>query len=114
MEMMMLIFSDLHANRTAFVAAINKLPVTPSITACILLGDLIDYGPHSNEVIQMVKELPYPVLCSLRGNHEDAGYIRPFFIRARQGECTLHKEYSKRCLLEVPHSRDGELREKGI
>ena len=72
MEMMMLIFSDLHANRTAFVAAINKLPVTPSITACILLGDLIDYGPHSNEVIQMVKELPYPVLCSLRGNHEDA------------------------------------------
>lgn len=73
--MNILLLSDLHANRAALAAAIKKLHAIHTarpIAACLLLGDLIDYGLHSNEVIEMVKALPFPVLCSLRGNHEDA------------------------------------------
>lgn len=73
--MKLLILSDLHGNKTAVAAVVERLGSGGTrflVDACLLLGDLIDYGMHSNEVIQMVKELPYPILCNLRGNHEDA------------------------------------------
>lgn len=84
--MKLIILSDLHGNKAAVSAVAAwltaRLPaekaggtgndVHLNIDACILLGDLIDYGMHSNDVIQMVTELPYPILCNLRGNHEDA------------------------------------------
>jgi hypothetical protein len=37
-----------------------------------LLGDLIDYGMHSNEVVEMIRQIPWPVLANIRGNHEAA------------------------------------------
>ena len=70
--MKLLILSDLHGNQTALQAVLGKTVQMTGIDACILLGDIIDYGMHSNEVIQIVKSLPYPVLCNIRGNHEDA------------------------------------------
>lgn len=70
--MKILILSDIHGNQAAFRAALDRAKKYRDIEGCILLGDLIDYGMHSNEVIQMVRALPYPVLCNLRGNHEDA------------------------------------------
>lgn len=70
--MKVLIMSDIHGNQQALRAVLDAAAACPDIKGCILLGDLIDYGMHSNEVIQMVRELPYPVLCSIRGNHEDA------------------------------------------
>ena len=42
------------------------------IDGYVLLGDLIDYGPHSNEVIELVRKLEKPVLCNIWGNHEEA------------------------------------------
>lgn len=70
--MKLLILSDIHSNQNAFQAVLARAAQITDIKACILLGDLIDYGMHSNEVIQMVQNLPYPVLCNIRGNHEDA------------------------------------------
>lgn len=69
--MRVLILSDIHGNREA-LRAVMAAAEDQDIESCILLGDLIDYGQHSNEVIQMVKSLSYPVVCNIRGNHEDA------------------------------------------
>ena len=70
--MKVLIMSDIHGNREAFQAVLKRAAQYKDINACILLGDMIDYGMHSNEVIQMVRMLPYPVICNICGNHEDA------------------------------------------
>ncbi len=70
--MKLLILSDIHANQSAFQSVFDKVSRDPDIKACVLLGDLIDYGMHSNEVIQMAKNLPYKIICNIRGNHEDA------------------------------------------
>lgn len=53
--MKLLILSDIHANQSAFQSILDKVSQDSDIKACILLGDLIDYGMHSNEVIQMAK-----------------------------------------------------------
>lgn len=70
--MKILIMSDIHGNEQALNAVIEKAEKSYEIDACFLLGDLIDYGMHSNEVIQRIKSLPYPILCNIRGNHEEA------------------------------------------
>lgn len=63
--------SDIHGNEEALNAVLNKA-ADYEIDACFLLGDVIDYGMHSNEVIVRLKSLPYPIICNIRGNHEDA------------------------------------------
>lgn len=70
--MKLLLLSDIHGNSSAFHAVLNYTAQHPDISACILLGDLIDYGMHSNEVLQMARALPYPILCNIHGNHENA------------------------------------------
>ena len=65
------IMSDIHGNLNACMSSIESLK-KKDIDALLLLGDLIDYGMRSNEVIELLKELPYPVLCNIRGNHEQA------------------------------------------
>lgn len=73
--MKILIMSDIHGNAQALNAVIAKAETDYKIDACFLLGDLIDYGMHSNEVIEKIKMLPYPVFCNIRGNHEEAVII---------------------------------------
>jgi len=63
--------SDVHGNLSALRAVITKAK-TYNINSCILLGDIIDYGPHSNEVIDILKKLPYTIICNIWGNHEEA------------------------------------------
>lgn len=70
--MKILIMSDIHGNLGALQAVLSKVSGNYEIESCMLLGDLIDYGMHSNEVIEVIRGLPYPVLCNLRGNHEQA------------------------------------------
>ena len=59
--------SDVHGNLSAMQAFLS---LEIKADACILLGDLIDYGMHSNEIIEIVSEFVYPVICNIRGNHE--------------------------------------------
>lgn len=70
--MKVLIISDIHGNEQALDAVLEKVAADYRIDACLLLGDIIDYGMHSNEVIDRICSLPYPILCNIRGNHEEA------------------------------------------
>ena len=85
--MKLLILSDIHGNQSALQSVLDRAASYTSLDACVLLGDLIDYGMHSNEVLQMLKQLPYPILCNIQGNHEAAilqeEYDRFAFDRGR-------------------------------
>ncbi len=70
--MKLLIMADIHGNRQALQAVLDEAGSRWKIDGCALLGDLIDYGMHSNEVISMLKSIPYPILCNIWGNHEAA------------------------------------------
>lgn len=69
--MKMLVLSDIHGNLSALQSVLKRTE-SYHIDVCILLGDLIDYGMHSNEVLQDLRRLSYPCLCSIWGNHEYA------------------------------------------
>lgn len=66
-----LILSDIHGNLNA-LESVLKDAEKYEINKCILLGDLIDYGMRSNEVISVISKLDYEIICNIRGNHEDS------------------------------------------
>lgn len=59
-----IVISDIHGCFNTFVALLDKLPAGVPIT---IAGDLVDRGPDSRKVIQLVKDRGYD--CVL-GNHE--------------------------------------------
>lgn len=66
-------FSDIHGNLPALKTAINEVG---KVDGYIILGDVVNYGPWSNECVQVLDSLSNCI--KIRGNHED------YFI---QGEC---------------------------
>lgn len=70
--MKLAILSDIHGNLSALEAVLKDINTEHQVDGYILLGDLIDYGPHSNEVIELINNLNKPVLCNIWGNHEKA------------------------------------------
>ena len=68
--MNILIMSDIHGNIEA-LKSVNEYLKNQKIDKLMLLGDIIDYGPHSNEVIEFISNLPYEIICNIRGNHEE-------------------------------------------
>ncbi len=72
MENKYLILSDIHGNMSAFDAVLADCR-HETFTGVILLGDLIDYGMRSNEVIQKLIELEktnWKIIVNIWGNHE--------------------------------------------
>lgn len=69
--MKLLVMSDVHGNLSALDAVLD-CGVSYGAEACVLVGDLIDYGMRSNETVARVQGLSLPVLCNIYGNHEDA------------------------------------------
>lgn len=69
--MKILILSDIHGNLSALQQVLERAKAC-RIDAYVLLGDLIDYGMHSNEVLQVLEQFPYPCLSNIWGNHEYA------------------------------------------
>ena len=74
MEEKYLIFSDIHGNVSAFDAVLTDCQ-KEEYTGVILLGDLIDYGMRSNEIVQKLKELESgawkgKMIANIWGNHE--------------------------------------------
>lgn len=63
-----LIISDIHANLTAFDAALDAAKGRWEKAVC--LGDVVGYGPDPNEVIDRVRQLD---AVTIRGNHDKAG-----------------------------------------
>ena len=70
------ILSDIHGNLFALEEIINDFKDIDSI---ILLGDLIDYGMQSNEVVEFIKDnLSSKIICNIWGNHEKAILTKDF------------------------------------
>lgn len=74
MEDSYLILSDIHGNLSALNAVLNDC-INEDFSGIILLGDLIDYGMRSNEIIGMIRELGETkwqdkILVNIWGNHE--------------------------------------------
>lgn len=69
-----LILSDIHGNVSAFEAVLKDCE-EENFSGVILLGDCIDYGMRSNEIIEMLKNLKETqwknkVIADIWGNHE--------------------------------------------
>ena len=66
------ILSDIHGNLFALEEVFRDL-ASQDIDSIILLGDLIDYGMQSNEVVEFIrKEFSSKIICNIWGNHENA------------------------------------------
>lgn len=70
--MEVIVFSDIHANLTALNAVLDDISKKYLPDAYISLGDLIDYGMRSNEIIERIQQIGSPLLANLKGNHERA------------------------------------------
>lgn len=69
--MRLLLLSDIHANLTALEAVINDIETRNyNADAYCLLGDIVNYGPRPNEVIECLQHLTLPVIVNIWGNHE--------------------------------------------
>ena len=68
--MRLVLLSDIHANVTAFEAVLADIRDIGPCDAIAILGDLVNYGPRPNEVIDIVKNLSLPIIVNLWGNHE--------------------------------------------
>lgn len=70
------VLSDIHGNLFALKEVINDFT---DIDSMILLGDLIDYGMQSNEVVEYIKDnLASRIICNIWGNHENAILTKDF------------------------------------
>jgi putative phosphoesterase len=59
-------YSDIHGNLPALEIAIKE---SGNVDGYIVLGDVVNYGPWSNECVAMIEDLQN---CKkIRGNHED-------------------------------------------
>ncbi len=65
-----LIISDVHGNLSALDAVLVDAEHRYHPDTMMLLGDSIDYGMRSNEVIERMSSLSIPIVCSVWGNHE--------------------------------------------
>jgi putative phosphoesterase len=80
-------FSDIHGNLPALEIAIKE---TMGVDGYVILGDVVNYGPWSNDCVKMIEELQN---CKkILGNHEE------FFI---DGKCNcegyLPNEFFNQC-----------------
>lgn len=80
------ILSDIHGNLFALAEVIKDLN-DQNIDSIILLGDLIDYGMQSNEVIAYVKDnFSQKIICNIWGNHEKAILTKDFgYFSSKRG-----------------------------
>jgi len=62
-----LILSDIHANREALSAVLKRVR-RKRWEKAVFLGDLVGYGAHPNQAVEMVRALR--PLVAIRGNHD--------------------------------------------
>ncbi len=96
--MKLAILSDLHGNLEA-TRAVGEALKRANPDGLVLLGDLIDYGMRSNEVVSLVRSWPFPALCNLRGNHEQA-VLDGDFSRFSTERGRLSARYTQNVLTE--------------
>jgi len=68
------VFSDVHANLPALKAVLEDIDAR-QITEIYCLGDLVDFAPWPNEVIELIRQRQIPTVM---GNHDDrVAFDRP-------------------------------------
>lgn len=86
---------DIHGELNQLRTLMAKLPRLDKQDTLVFLGDYIDRGPHSKQVVEYVRYLPRMLnakIVALRGNHEDA-WLRvrkhrwPEFVRPPHHGC---------------------------
>jgi|TARA_B100000315_G_scaffold256478_1_gene302492 putative phosphoesterase len=81
------LFSDIHGNLPALEIAIKE---AGDVDGYIVLGDVVNYGPWTNECVNMLETLPH--CTKIRGNHED------FFINGKcDSDDYLANEFFNHC-----------------
>lgn len=107
---MLFAIGDVHGCADELRALLNRLPLGPDSTV-VFLGDYIDRGPRSREVIETVLELgQHCNVVPLRGNHEEMllEYLAdPTSARAAAfiyngGSATLASYANERGEVEIP------------
>ena len=86
------VLSDIHGNMYAFHKVLEDMK-SFDIDGVIILGDLIDYGMQSNEVVDYLShKFYYKIICNIWGNHERAIMLEDFsgFSSARGCECAKY------------------------
>lgn len=82
------IFSDIHGNLPAFE---KMLKDAGNVDQYICLGDVVNYGPWSNECVEFVSKLKNCILIS--GNHE-----KYFLERKYQGNNDITRTFFYTCI----------------
>jgi len=72
--MLVAIFADIHGNLPALELFLSEIP---DVDKYICLGDVVNYGPWSNECVLLVDQLKDKV--TLKGNHDE------YFIQGKYG-----------------------------
>ena len=81
------LFSDIHGNLPALEIAIKE---AGDVDGYIVLGDVVNYGPWTNECVNMLETLPH--CTKIRGNHED------YFINGKcDSDDYLANEFFNHC-----------------
>ncbi|MDZ4792719.1 MAG: metallophosphoesterase family protein [Bacteroidota bacterium] len=86
--MRLLVYSDVHGNLPAFEAVLKD---SGTVDGSICLGDLVNYGPWSNECVDLALSLTNTII--IRGNHEDA-----FLNNTYPGSNGLVQEFFNICV----------------
>jgi serine/threonine protein phosphatase 1 len=103
---------DIHGELMQLKALMAKLPKLDAEDTVVFLGDYIDRGPHSKQVVEYVRYFPKMTnakVVALRGNHEDAWlYVRrhgwPDFVRPPTHGCLA----AYRSFVNAPVPADGQ------
>lgn len=104
---------DIHGELDHLRALVAKLPLLDPDDTLVFLGDYIDRGPRSEEVVRVVRAFSRELGCkvvTLRGNHEDA-WLRvvergwPEFVFPPGNGCLA----TMRSYVSGPHPGEDEL-----
>ncbi len=118
MESRYLILSDIHGNVGAFDAVLKDC-TGELFTGVILLGDLIDYGMRSNEIIQKLIELENTVwknkvIVNIWGNHEKLIVDKDLERLSSDRGRTIAEYTAKHLTQESIYYIDGHMYKKGF
>jgi predicted phosphodiesterase len=105
------VLSDIHANLAALEAVASDLPAVDQVW---VLGDIVGYGPHPNEVIGTLQAMG---ARSVLGNHDgaaigtvDPGYFNPDARRAIEWTAGAIDANARAYIGSLPEvRRDGQL-----
>lgn len=106
----LLILSDIHGNVSALESVLTDVKLNYMPAAAVILGDSIDYGMRSNEVIDILRKCKIPIISNLWGNHEYA-IIHQDYRRFSSRRGVVSAQYTREHLtaqsLEYLHQISG-------